>query len=164
MDAPGEPLWWSLVEGALEGLWGLVWHVLPAVAGVLLGGLVINRFFVRKANVAGLVERACNLLDDLKDLCASYWTRDAAGIEAKEDAISEAKIKASLLQINALVTLLTQKYGPIPESVKPAVLHLVSICTGGDFESRARKADRQNFMRVARAIDALAVELQKLKL
>jgi len=153
-----------LVDALFSGVGAFVWHVLPAVTGVLVGGLLINRFFVRKANVAGVVDRACDRLDELKDLCADYWTSESIPGNSKTNDILETKIKASVLQINALVGILAEKYGPVPGRVKELILHLQDQCTGGNFESLQRKSDKQQFMRIARAIDQLATALLKLKL
>lgn len=160
MDNFVETLCW-LIERGLAYVWSFVWHVLPAATGVLLGGVLVNRFFVRKANVAAIVDRCCNRLDELRDFCAAYWTNAP---EEDKTAILEAKIKAATIHVHALVRILGRKYGPIPDDVRESVVELNDLCTGGAFESRDRKPDKAQFLRIARGIDRVAVGLQELKL
>lgn len=154
----------GLFSIATDGLWKLVWHVLPAVCGVLLGGLVVNRFFVRQANIAGFVDRACDRLRELKDLCAEYWTTLPSKSNRGECEIAEAKIKAGLLHVNALVGMLKGKYRCVSLVTEASILKLHDDCTGGAFESQNRKPDKRQFLKIARSIDHLSAELMKLKL
>lgn len=161
---PGTQL--CVVADTLQCIGKFVWHILPAVTGVLLGGFVINRFYVRKANVAGLVDRACDRLDELKESCADYWCscpNSESPEDVKEAAVLEGKIKATVFHINALRGVLTKKYG-LGSDLQAPITRLHDLCTGGSFESKERKADKQRFMKITRTIDDAAMEFQKLKL
>ena len=148
----------------MECLGKVVWHVLPVIVAAVLGGIVINRFFVRKSNVAALVDRACNRLDELRQINAKYWIHNYSTRRAKDLEEIEARIKSEILHIQSLIRVIKNKYGHIPDCMDQKVLNLQDVCTGGDFESKSRKADKKRYMRIVRTINALSVELQQLKL
>jgi len=141
-----------------------LYHISPALVAVALGGLLVNRFFVRKANLGALVDRVCNSLDGLRDDCASYWTQDFTDAKKTDLDVLEAKIKGSVLHINTIVHLIEEKYGNVPPAMCERILELQDACTGGDFESRKRKADKIRFMRIAACINKLTAHLQRLKI
>lgn len=141
--------------------------IIPSLITVGGGGYLINRFFVSRANLAALIERVCDVMDELRDDCASYWSVDCDTTDPKEMAhqsVLETKIKAEVLQVNALVGLLADKRRDMPDDVRVLILDLVDNCTGGKFESKDRKADKPRFMRIVTGINSISVELQRLKI
>lgn len=140
--------------------------IAPAVITVGGGGYLLNRFFVGRANLAAVVERICDVMDGLRDDCASYWSVDSTSDPEMlpEQTVLETKIKAEALQVSALVCLIADKRRDIPDDVRVLILDLVDNCTGGDFETKDRKANKARFMRIVTTINKISVELQRLKI
>jgi hypothetical protein len=148
----------------MEAILSFLYYVSPALTAVIFGGIVVNHFFVRKANLGGLVDRVCNCLDCLSNDCAEYWSVDFSTEKQHNLAVLEARIKAQVLQINAMVLLINQKYGNVSSATRGLILDLQDACTGGDFESRQRKADIHRYMRAFSVIGRISIALQRLKI
>lgn len=138
--------------------------LLPTVITLAVGTFWLNRFFVSRANLAALVERVCDALDALKDDCAEYWSVPYSDDRSSELTVLEAQIKGRMQQISALVDLIQSKRPELSDQVRVLLVDLHDACTGGEFESKQRQADRGRFMRVVRIIYKIAVELQRLKI
>lgn len=137
----------------------LTWHVLPALVVVGAGGFLVNRFFVRKANHALLVDRVCGQLELLSADCAEYWSSDQKNLGCSKSGPLEARIKGRVLHVSAVVGLAEKKYpskavqsGLASESL----LDLQHRCTGGDFEVSDRKANRAQYLQIVNAINRLS--------
>lgn len=145
---------------------GWIWHLLPAVVAIGIGGFWLNRFFVRKANLASLVDRSCNSIEGLVKKCAEYWTSNYSVEEATKSALLEAEIKATVLHINTLVNLIAKKYArsKITEETCKLILDLQNHCTGGLFETQRRKSDRIRMVRIISVANKLTEDLHMLKL
>jgi hypothetical protein len=141
-------------------------HISPALITVIGGGYLLTRFFVGRANFAALVERTCEVLNQLCGDCAEYWCVDTPSDDAEKikHSVLEGKIKAGVFQVNALVTLMGDKIPSLPTSIRAMILDLADACTGGEFESSSRKANKQQFMRIAINASKIAVELHRLKI
>lgn len=138
--------------------------VVPTILTLSVGTFWLNRLFVARANFASLVERICDALDTLQEDCADYWSVPYAADKEAEQTVSEAKIKGRLQQISLLIGLVRDKRPNTPPEVDTLLVDLLDACTGGDFESKSRTADRGRFMRVVATIYKLAVALQRLKI
>jgi hypothetical protein len=138
--------------------------ILPALTAVGVGGYFLNRFFVKKANLAALVERACDCLDELRQDCAEYWSVDFNAAKEAEFYVIEAKIKSHVLHVSSIVTHIYEKQGRIGVDLNECAVQLSDHCTGGTFETRDRKADRVRYMRIAGCINKTCSALQRLKL
>jgi len=139
-------------------------QISPALISLLIGGYWLNRFFVARGNLAALIERICDLLDHLRQDCSEYWSVPHTAEDDAEHGVLEAKIKGQVVLINSLVRLVGDKRRHIPEVVPALILDLVDACTGGDFETKGRKADKLRLMRIVSLSSKIAVELQRLKL
>lgn len=140
--------------------------IAPPLLTVGVGGYLLNRFFVGRATLAAVIERVCNVLDELRDDCASYWSVDYPKAQDKipEQFVLETKIKAEVLQISALVHLIAEKRNDVPDVLRLHLIDLQDYCTGGDFESKQRRAEKERYMRIMTCINSIAVELQRLKI
>jgi hypothetical protein len=63
-----------------------------------------------------------------------------------------------------MVLLINQKYGNVSSATRGLILDLQDACTGGDFESRQRKADIHRYMRAFSVIGRISIALQRLKI
>jgi hypothetical protein len=147
---------------------GLAEKTVPSVLGVLVGALItgyfLNKYFVRRANIAALVERICDELDALRDDCGEYWSADYDDAKADVAALLESKIKARNLYLGGMVALAAIKHKQAPDDLRVQLFKLMDHCTGGLFESKQRKADRRRYMKIVSSINKIAVELQKFKI
>lgn len=145
---------------------GWIWHLLPAVVALGIGGFWLNRFFVRKANLASLVDRSCNSIENLVKKCAEYWTSDYSAADSSKSALLEAEIKATILHINTLVKLIAKKYArrKIKDDTCKLILDLQNHCTGGQFETRRRTADMIRIVKIISVANKLTEDLHMLKL
>lgn len=98
-------------------------HISPALITVIGGGYLLNRLFVSRANLAALVERICDVMDQLREDCAAYWSIGCATLDEKkaEEAVLEAKIKSGVLQVNTLVDLIVDKRPDFPASARSLI-------------------------------------------
>lgn len=151
---------WEIV---LTQVGDFIYHIAPALVGVLGGGFLVNRFFTHRANLAGLVERICDCLDELREDCGEYWSVPYVENDKPKYDVLEAKIKAQVTHVNALVILIGQRH-TTPDELRKMLLDLLNYCTGGDFESANRKADRMRYMRIVSTINRIAVALHRLKI
>jgi hypothetical protein len=138
--------------------------IAPTILTLAVGTYWLNRLFIARANFAALVERICNALDSLKDDCAEYWSVPYTADKEPEQSVLEAKIKGRVQQISSLIGLVADKRPNMPASIHGLLVDLLDACTGGDFETKARNADRGRFMRIVATIYKLTVELQRLKI
>lgn len=68
-----------------------LWHITPALVIVLGGGFLVNRFFVRKANLGLLVDRIATQLEVLSSDCAEYWCSDQSELGEKAVILEKAQ-------------------------------------------------------------------------
>jgi hypothetical protein len=153
------------MDELVSALGRLVWHVLPAFVIVGGGGFFINRFFVRKANLALLIDRVCGQLDLLAADCAEYWTKDQKSLKDGEASTLEARIKGRVLHIGSVVRLADGKY-PAGKTNPTArlILDLQDRCTGGEFEVSTRKADRARYLHAVNVMNRLSTQMLSRKI
>lgn len=143
-----------------------LWHITPALVIVLGGGFLVNRFFVRKANLGLLVDRIATQLEVLSSDCTEYWCSDQSELGEKA-VILEAKLKARILHLHSLLRVVEKKYATTHRSGNEfanQILDLQQACTGGDFEVAERAADRKQFMKAVTAIHKLNTAILEKKL
>lgn len=148
----------------LEIVKSFLWHISPALTAVVLGSLLINRFFVRKANLANLVDTTCRTLDKIQQDCAEYWSQDYNKKDPRGMNALECRIKANLVRINGQVLLLGSKYSITLQNYPQLILELQDCCTGGNFESTLRTADKRRYFQIVNVVNRLSAELYKAKL
>jgi len=139
-------------------------HIAPALVTVALGGFLIHRFFIRRSNIANIIDSICEKLAGLKSDCASYWSIGYAETEKSKLSILEANIKASLTCIEREIRFLNEKYKINITKQQAEMLTLMDCCTGGDFESKNRKANKERFFKIVNSTNEIAFSLQHNKI
>jgi len=157
MSDAANPSWLE----ALFALGRFLYHISPALVAVVLGGLVVNRFFVRRANRARLIECLCDDIAKLLSDCADYWSVDYSAEMKADHWVREARIKGAIVRLNSDIQLLCQKYGIKTPDFCPLILELQEHCTGGEFESCRRKADRARYLRIVNSAKTITSELRR---
>ena len=158
----------SLAEGFWAGLGDYLRHVSPALLGVLLGGFIVQRYWIRRANEAAFIEYLSRELSDLVDETIEYWSLDC---QAKtEDYQSnrrtsrklEQKIKASIKNLNSLLLNYAERYCK-KIAFTPLMEEVLHACTSGKFETLARAADTDRFLMVINATHRVRMKLLERK-
>jgi hypothetical protein len=143
----------------------LLYHVSPSLVTVVVGSLLIQRFFVRKANIAHLIDKICQLMLELKENCASYWPVNQNSPDKRQDLhILEAKIKGDILQLEKSLQFIAEKYNVKIKNDTELIMDLLDRCTGGGFETAKRKSDKERYLKIVNSVNKIHNELQKIKI
>lgn len=144
----------------------LIWHIAPSLVTVIIGGLLLQRFFVGKANQAALIDALVKQMDQIQTDALEYWNLDIA-VEANRPRTSvlEQKIKGLLRALNADIDFFVSRYGKQNRVLFRRLLEDVHIkCSGGDFESKDRKIEPTQFLLIVNAVSNLKSALMMNKL
>ena len=153
--------------------------LLPPVFSIILGGLVVQRFFARRANQAAFVDHIIKELGELRDNSLQYWALAAASDNREKIKTLEAQIKGRVLSLTSDLRCFAKEHRSIcqcalnwvrrvqnhegPEYLV-TMLSLFDICTGGDFETEQHKADPSKYLPISSTISKVKSELLRLKL
>ncbi|HEV7301821.1 MAG TPA: hypothetical protein VGN72_20970 [Tepidisphaeraceae bacterium] len=162
---------WSIVWWLLNSIEAFAWHVAPVVTGVVLGGILVQRYWVRKSNEASLIQYLTDQIHRLVDETLEYWSIDCSKgvtgvaenrIEAKKLA---QKVKSTSQNLNGALSMYSAKYAAkkSPEYIQ-LMADLHDACTNGNFEVEIRGADYHRFLHVVNAAHKLRFELNNRKL
>jgi hypothetical protein len=156
------------MDAFLEFLKTAALVVLPSLLTVTLGSLVAQRYFVKRANQALLIDSILNELRELRVLALEYWAMDG---EEKKNAprliALSSQIKALLRSISADVTYICTHYkspAGLTTELSNLVLNVHDACTGGAFESAKKPVDSGRCLVISNGINNLKSTLRKLKL
>jgi hypothetical protein len=131
---------------------------------VLLGWFLLSWFFVRKADLTALIERACDGLDRLNKDCAKYWLSEAVELKESDRLLLEAKIKTGVLAVTSCAIHIRGEYMILSDGIRKTILNLQDTCTGGSFETAERHRDCHRYMKIVNIVHRLQRELHGLKL
>jgi len=136
----------------------------PSVVGVLVGGFLVQRYWVRKANESALIEYLTKELNDLVDETLEYWSLDCSGSkegvgERRDQArMLEQQIKGAIKNLSTVLEAYGDRYCArfsflglrIGQTVDFAKLmcEVNDACTGGQFESAKRPPDGARFLSI----------------
>lgn len=144
------PAW---TYSALKAIGVFLYHIAPAIVGVLFGGWLVQRHWIRKANESSIIEYLAEELNDLVDDTLLYWSLDCSGTGKEAEAARKqavqlaAKIKAGSHNLNVVLRSYSEKYCK-KISFTSLWEEVHDACTGGNFESANRGADPHRFARV----------------
>ncbi|MEQ1933889.1 MAG: hypothetical protein ABL962_08420 [Fimbriimonadaceae bacterium] len=159
---------------------------LPPLTTVLVGGVLVQSFFVGRANQAAFVDHIVKELGELRDDALEYWAL-ALTQENRDDVRQlEARIKGRIHSLvsdlnhfrdvkrpiyrRALnwVCDLTPDWLPKPTQEGPryvqAMLNVYEVCTDGDFETDQHQADPSKYLSICSTISKVKSELLRVKL
>jgi len=142
---------WIITTLCLLG--GFLYHISPSLVGVILGGWLIQRYWIRKSNESAVIEYLARELTNLVDTTMLYWSIDCVGTGKDAEAARKqarqlaAKIKAESHNLQAALRSYSEKYcGDVKFEALCAEVH--DACTGGSFEKEDRPADPDRYFRV----------------
>ena len=145
---------------------GFLYHISPALVTVTLGGFILQRFFVSRANEASLIDYLLKELDGLRSDALEYWNLDCknGGTECKDKAqILEQKLKGAIRCLSSDLDHYSKRYRKKAD-FRSLMVEVSDACTGGDFESVKRTCDRQRYLMVVNTINRVKTELRLGKL
>jgi hypothetical protein len=153
-------------------IWKVVYHLSPALVTVVLGGVIVQRFFVSKANEATYIDEIIAQIDSIVTDVLEYWNLDPSDSEEQNRAhILEQKIKGGIRGLNSDVRYFSARYCTIKADrchTEDDVNHLVTLladaCTGGAFESAGRTPDRERYLTCVNAAIKLKSNLMRQKI
>jgi len=143
---------WTDVVWFLTKLGGYLVYISPPVFGVIVGGYVIKRYWVRRENESILIEYFARELDDLVDETIDYWTIDCKkDDESRQRArILESKIKGAIKNLNAALIEYSKRYCKKVDFIQ-LMVEVNDACTGGTFETAKRGPEFGRYLTVVNA-------------
>lgn len=138
--------------------------IVGALVEVLLGWFLLTWYFSRRNDLGVIVGQIGELLDGLSKDSAEYWLQDTAVLTPKDRILLEARIKAGVLQVLSWTIVIRGNYSKVPDTVRHKIARLQDACTGGDFETNGRLAERGRYVRIVNLAHEIQRDLYELKL
>lgn len=150
------------MDNVAESL-GMVWNwvadkLLAPLISLLLGAVVVQRFYVRQSHKAAMIDDLVARLEDVKRESMTYWSKpqdDDAHIVAQ-------RVKGALKGLFADARYFCERYKEAPLQIH--LQRLFEACTDGSFESTQCKAELSRYMRIVNSTNDLRIRLLKCKL
>jgi len=141
-----------------------LYHISPELIAVILGGIFIQLFFVRRANEAELINFLIKELDELRTDALEYWNLDCSKLDQKPRArILEQKIKGAFKSLASDLNHYSSRYHKKLEHEK-LMSEVADACTGGQFEGATRPSEPARYIMVINTINRIKSELMRRKL
>lgn len=146
----------------LEKTWNYLVYISPptvgALTGVLLGGIMVQRYWVKKSNESLIIEYLAKELSDLVDETLEYWSLDCQDTAGKPEENRqqarklEQKMKGAIKNLHSMLRQYSERYRKRGQADFTSLMAEVNdACTGGDFEGAKRPPDRDRFLVVVNA-------------
>lgn len=160
----------SLILDLLDKLPGFLYHISPQLIAVLIGGLILQKFFVSRSNEAALIDRLIVELNELRSDALEYWNLDCTkGDKGEKDEkrdrarLLEQKIKGAVQGLTSDLRYYSRRYRRNTD-FPPLMVEVADACTGGQFESANKIAETSRYLTVVNAINRVKSELIRMKL
>ena len=143
----------------------LLHHVSPALVALIGGSLILQRYFVRKANQAGLIDAIIKDLESLRTDSISYWSKDTVEDNKGELESLAHKLISAIRAIESDLKSYCKRYCPKrTDEFIQMMVDLNDACTGGKFQTAKRKADAGRVLPISNSISRIKSELRNQKL
>jgi len=133
---------------------------------VVLGAFAAHWFFVRNGNAGAFVDALVRELEGLRADSLEYWNA-APSSQNNEGRMTmlEQKIKGSIKSISSDAGHFCRKYKKgMRAEIERLMSNLSDSATGGEFESKKRKADSGRYILIVNSINEVRSCLLKTKL
>lgn len=137
-------------------MWSILWPIAAFSAGAL-----ITAYRGQYTEYASALSDVIKDVEFVRDKATQYWVCDA---DPKKDALAEVEIRSGLHQISRQVYGTFSNQLPRLGSVQEQLLEFHSLCTGGDFETATRAADRSTASELRTTAASLIVDLRREKI
>ncbi len=151
----------------LDWIGAFLWYIAPSLVAVALGGLLVQWFFVRRANEAAFIDLLMKDLEMLRADSLEYWNTLAEGVDEKRRRqILAQKMKGTIKSLSADLRYYCRRYCARRErELTELIAEISDACTGGEFESTpSKKTDNGRYLMIINAIHRLKSELFRRKL
>jgi hypothetical protein len=138
-------------------------HISPQVIGVIIGGVIFQRYFVARANQSAFIDYLVQGLDELQCDTLEYWSLDVTVKNRDKARFLEARIKGAINSMTSELRCFSGRYFRKLD-FGPMMVEVSEACTGGAFESAIRSADSGRHLTVVNSIHRVKWELMKRKL
>lgn len=132
--------------------------LLAQLVALLVGAVVVQRFYVRQSHKAALIDYLVARLEDVKRESMTYWSKP----QDEDGPIAAQRVKGALKGLFADVGYFCERYSEAPLHVP--LQRLFDACTDGGFESRDCGPDLSRHMRIVNSTNELRIRLLKCKL
>lgn len=147
---------------ALESVLDVLRLITPSLITISLGGLLVQRFFVQRANQALTIDFIVKDLNELKSNALNYWVKEE---DPKDQRFLAQKIKGELRALNSDINYFMNRYYKSNRPETDFLMEeIVDACTGGDFESSQKKTDESRYIQVVNAINKMKAKLLHYKI
>lgn len=150
----------------LEALYEIARLIAPSLLSVLVGALLIQRFFVSRGNEADFIDALIEELDALREHSLDYWASKSKQDDKKSERdILAAKIKGDIKILSSDIEYYYLRYCCKRKADMDRMLgEIADACSGGNFESKSKAIDTSRYMIVINAISRLKSDLLRRKL
>lgn len=141
-----------------------LYHVSPALVTVVLGALIVQRFFVSRANEAALIDTIETDLDQLRADALEYWNLEPTTKRKRDRAsVLEQKIKGATKSLNSDLKYYAHRYNSKTD-FEALMMEVSDACTGGSFESATRTIEAGRYITIVNTVSRIKSELRRRKL
>jgi hypothetical protein len=119
-------------------------YISPPVAGVIVGALIIQRYWVSRANESTLIAYLTKELTDLVDETLEYWSLDCSGDKKSDEEnrqrakVLEQRIKGDIKNLTASLIQYSKRYCKSADFTL-LMAEVSDACTGATFETLAKR-------------------------
>lgn len=159
----------------------------PSITTVILGGVVVQRIFVHRANQATFIDHLIGELSDLRNEALDYWSQSTTSENHPQMRQLESRVKgrvhALVMDLNNFRDTQTPAYLRLRRALTEripfirmrisqeetpgyitAMIELFEACTGDDFESDSHSANPSKYFTICSRVSTIKSELIKVKL
>jgi len=139
-------------------------QIVGSLVGVIVGGVIVQRYWMSRANEATLINYLTKELDDVVDETLLYWSLDCSGDTKKDEEtrqqarMLEQKIKGALHNLGSVLADYSQRYCKHVNFTK-LMADVHDACMGGTFEGVKRPPDRGRYLKVVNTTHHVRAEL-----
>lgn len=144
----------------------ILWHLLPSILTLCIGGVLIQRYFIRRCNSSSFVDAVLKDLEILKSDSLEYWNLGTSNKDKQRRLILAQKIKGAIRHLNADTKYLGGKYfsSRKPPDFVGLLANISDAATGGDFESQAPMGDPSRYLLIVNSVGELRSVLLSAKI
>jgi hypothetical protein len=149
----------------LQHLATFLYHIAPALIALFGGSLILQKFFVSRANESNFIDALIKDLDLLRTDALKYWSKNATQEDKEERQAMEQQIVGTIKALTSELQFYAKRYCPKRfQELEGMATELNEACTGGDFQTTKRKAESGRTLTITNCISRIKSTLRQRKL
>jgi hypothetical protein len=150
----------------LDQLGKFLYQISPALVTVAFGGVLVQRFFVRRANEGAFIDLLIRDIEILRADSLEYWnTPNSPDSRKRRRQVLAQKMKGAIKSLSADLRFYCERYCVKHEKIFNELMAEISdACTGGSFESASAGTDSGRYLLIVNATNRLKSALHRQKL